>query len=248
MVIIQYDNMTIKIPQNRPLYEQVVNLIETRIITGEFQLGDQLPSESDLAVQYRVSRTVIREAMKTLKERGWVDSQVGKGTFITDNVSRGVSTSIDLMLRMNPAEGFTYLLEVRELLEPPIVALAAKRATEEQIHSLREAVQQMETAMDDPSKVDDFIDCDYAFHTLIAQASGNPLVPLILQPVVALMREQQKFYLYQVKAAKPTAHKYHCLIMQAIENRDPETARLHMFNHIRQVAADMNTAQFNARA
>jgi len=231
--------MTTQFPQSKPLYEQVVELIEARIINGEYRLGDQLPTEFELAAQYRVSRTVIREAMKTLKERGWVDTRVGKGTFVIDNVSRGVGASFDVIVRRNPDLGFEHLIEVRELLEPGIAALAAERASAEQIQAMRQAVEQMEHAANNTADMDDFLAGDYTFHTLMAQATGNPLVPSILQPVVTLMRDQQKYHLYRVKGGYLKSQSHHRLIMEAIENHDPEAARQAMLGHIRQVSADV---------
>lgn len=231
--------MTTQFPQSKPLYEQVVELIESRIINGEYRLGDQLPTEFELAAQYRVSRTVIREAMKTLKERGWVDTRVGKGTFLVDNVSRGVGASFDVIVRMNPDLGFEHLIEVRELLEPGIAALAAERASAEQIQAMRKAVDQMERATNNPADMDDFLAGDYTFHALMAQATGNPLVPSILQPVVTLMRDQQKYHLYRVKGGYLKSQSHHRQIMDAIEAHDSEAARQAMLGHIRQVSADV---------
>ncbi|TLN28578.1 FadR family transcriptional regulator [bacterium] len=233
---------TTQFPQSKPLYEQVVELIEARIISGEYRLGDQLPTEFEMAAQYRVSRTVIREAMKTLKERGWVDTRVGKGTFLVDNVSRGVGASFDVIVRMNPDLGFEHLIEVRELIEPGIAALAAVRASDQQIQAMRAAVEKMENAIEQASAIDDFLTGDYTFHTLLAQSTGNPLVPSILEPVVTLMRDQQKYHLYRVKGGSVKSQNNHRLIMEAIENRDPEAARQHMLDHIRQVRADVQAS------
>lgn len=233
---------TTQFPQSKPLYEQVVELIEARIISGEYRLGDQLPTEFEMAAQYRVSRTVIREAMKTLKERGWVDTRVGKGTFLVDNVSRGVGASFDVIVRMNPDQGFEHLIEVRELIEPGIAALAAVRASDQQIQAMRAAVEKMENAIEQASAIDDFLTGDYTFHTLLAQSTGNPLVPSILEPVVTLMRDQQKYHLYRVKGGSVKSQSNHRLIMEAIENRDPEAARQHMLDHIRQVRADVQAS------
>lgn len=239
VITISSYNMTTQFPQSKPLYEQVVELIEARIINGEYRLGDQLPTEFELAAQYRVSRTVIREAMKTLKERGWVDTRVGKGTFVIDNVSRGVGASFDVIVRRNPDLGFEHLIEVRELLEPGIAALAAERASAEQIQAMRQAVEQMEHAANNTADMDDFLAGDYTFHALMAQATGNPLVPSILQPVVTLMRDQQKYHLYRVKGGYLKSQSHHRQIMDAIEAHDSEAARQAMLGHIRQVSADV---------
>src|SRR6185369_15452748 len=105
---------SVQFPQNKPLSEQVCALIENEIINGTFAVGDKLPTEHELAEMYRVSRTVIREATKILKEKGRLASFVGKGTFVIDETERGIETSLNAMIRMNPETSFSYLIEVRE--------------------------------------------------------------------------------------------------------------------------------------
>ena len=77
-------------------------MVETQIIDGEYRVGDRLPTEFQLASEYKVSRTVIREAMKVLKEKGWIETRPGRGTIVIDNVARGVRSSFDVAMRMDP--------------------------------------------------------------------------------------------------------------------------------------------------
>lgn len=83
VTIILLYNMTIpRLPRNKPLYEQVCELIETRIIEGDLRVGEKLPTENEMAEMYQVSRTVIREAIKALTEKGRIETRVAKGTFV----------------------------------------------------------------------------------------------------------------------------------------------------------------------
>src|SRR2546430_9593267 len=77
--------------------------------------------------QFGVSRTAVREAVKALREKGLVEAYTGRGTFVTDGTSQVVRQSLDLMLRIGQHEGPQYLAELRQILEPEIAALAAKR-------------------------------------------------------------------------------------------------------------------------
>src|SRR3974390_2415427 len=79
------------------LYEQIVQQLEESILKGQLKPGDQLPPERDLAQQFGVSRTAVREAVKALREKGLVEAYTGRGTFITDGTTQSVRQSLYLM-------------------------------------------------------------------------------------------------------------------------------------------------------
>ncbi len=230
----------LQIPQSKPLYEQVVELLEARIMDGDFRVGDKLPTENELASMYMVSRTVVREAIKALRAKGWVETHPGKGTFVVSNIARGVDTSFDSAVRMSPDGGWGHLIEVRQMLEPEIAALAAIRANEEQLSKMRQAVEQMDrTLAEEPQDIHKFLEADFAFHMSMAEATGNPLVLMILNPVVKLMRDLQRYHYSRVKGGGKRSQQNHKLILESVQNRDPESARLHMRMHIQQVREDV---------
>ncbi len=128
------------------LYEQIVQQIEDSIKKGELKAGDQLPAERELAEQFGVSRTAVREAVRALHEKGLLEAHPGRGTFITHGTHQAMRKSVDQILRMDQLEGAQSLAEVREILEPEIAALAAARADEQHLVMMREAVRVMEGA------------------------------------------------------------------------------------------------------
>jgi len=231
---------TSQLPQNRPLSEQVCDLIEEEIIKGTFAVGDKLPTEQELSEMYRVSRTVIREATKILKEKGRLESFVGKGTFVVDHTERAIQTSLNSMLRMNPETSFEYLIEIREILEPAMAALAATNATDQQIQEMENAIQQMDQSLQDDAHKGDFLESDSKFHTLLAEATGNPIIPMLVTPLGHLIRQQQQFMAFEVVGGSVHSQQYHRLIFDAIKQRDPEKARSQMYEHIRQVFKDIH--------
>ncbi len=87
------------------LYEQIVQQVEDSILKGQLKPGDQLPAERDLAQRFGVSRTAVREAVKTLREKGLVEAYSGRGTFVTNGTSQAIRQSLDLMIRINQQEG-----------------------------------------------------------------------------------------------------------------------------------------------
>src|SRR6266403_1044481 len=139
-----------KIVQTLRLYEQIVQQIEDSILKGDLKGGEQLPAERELAQQFGVSRTAVREAMKTLREKGLVEAYAGRGTFVTNETARSMRHTLDRMMRSGPSEGAVHLVEVREILEPEIAALAAKCADEDARSAMRESITVMDAARLDP--------------------------------------------------------------------------------------------------
>ena len=121
------------------LYELIVQQVEESILKGQLKPGDQLPAERDLAQRFGVSRTAVREAVKTLREKGLVEAYSGRGTFVTDGTSHAIRQSLDLLIRINRQEGWTHLAELRYILEPEIAALATPRIEEQLLTTMREA-------------------------------------------------------------------------------------------------------------
>ena len=177
-----------KIVRSSRLYEQIVQQVEESIHKSVLKPGDQLPPERELAQQFGVSRTAVREAVKALREKGLVEAYPGRGTFVTDGTGYSMRQSLDRMLKVGQAEGSGFLAEVREILEPEIAALAAARADQEDLSSMREQVAVMDSARKDP---DAFIEADLDFHLALAEAAANPLILSLIDSIVGLLREQR---------------------------------------------------------
>lgn len=219
------------------LYEQIVAQIEERILNGELRPGDKLPAERELADQFGVSRTAIREAMKALTHSGLVVIQPGRGTFVTDISSKVVRHSFDMLVRGSNETGIKDLIEVREILEPEIAALAAVRAGSEDIESMEEAVRAMDMAMDD---LETFIEADLDFHLALAQGSNNVLIPALIDTLVELLREHRK-RAASVEGGMSRGQPHHKTILAAIKNNDANAARNSMRGHLEQVRKEIET-------
>ena len=150
-----------KTVQSSRLYEQIVQQIEDSILKGTLKTGDQLPAERELAQQFGVSRTAVREAVKALSEKELVEAYSGRGTFVTNGTSQAIRHSLDLMMRINQQDGLAHLVEVRELLEREIAAMAAMRLDGQHLANMRQAVSVMDSALKDP---DAYIEADLDFH------------------------------------------------------------------------------------
>src|ERR1700721_1881625 len=107
-----------KVVQTSRLYQQIVLQIEDSIFKGHLKEGQQLPAERELAQQFGVSRTAVREALKTLGEKGLGGASPGRGTFVTNEAARSMRNTLNRMIRSGTREGAVHLVEVREILEP----------------------------------------------------------------------------------------------------------------------------------
>ena len=227
-----------KVVQTSRLYQQIVQQIEESIDKGDLKEGDQLPAERDLAQQFGVSRTAVREAVKTLREKGLVEAYAGRGTFITNGSTNSIRNTLDRMIRNGPLEGTVHLAEMREILEPEIAFLAAKRADQETISAMQESISVMDAARMDPEA---FIEGDLDFHLALAEAAGNPLILSLIDSIVGLLREQ-RMRTYYTEGGPERGQYHHKRILEAIEHRDPQGARDAMRAHLRQVRADSSEA------
>jgi len=226
-----------KIVRSSRLYEQIVQQVEESIQKGQLKPGDQLPPERELAEQFGVSRTAVREAVKALREKGLVEAYPGRGTFITDGTSYTIRQSLDRMMRTGN-EGFAFLAEVRQILEPEIAALATTRADDEALEAMRKQVEIMDTAKEDP---DSFIEADLDFHLALAEAAANPIILSLIDSIVGLLREQ-RMGIFQVEGGPERGQYHHKKILQAVEHRDAAGAREAMKAHLTQVGDDSRHA------
>jgi GntR family transcriptional repressor for pyruvate dehydrogenase complex len=219
------------------LYEQIVQQVEDAILKGQLKPGDQLPAERDLAHSFGVSRTAVREAVKTLREKGLVEAYSGRGTFVTNGTSHSIRQSLDLMIRINPLEGSANLAELRLVLEPEIAALAAARIEEQLLSTMREAVEEMDRSLRDP---DAYVEADLDFHLALAEAAGNPLILSLLDSIVGLLREQRS-RIFNVDGGPERGQFHHKRILAAVEQGNPEAAREAMRAHLQQVLEDSSS-------
>lgn len=223
-----------KLVQTSRLYEQIVQQIEESIMKGELKQGEQLPAERELARRFGVSRTAVREAIKALHEKGLVEAYSGRGTFITNGTSHAIRQSLDRIIKIGQPDGSACLVELREILEPGIAALAATRAEEQHFATMREAIDVMDRARQDP---DAFIEADLDFHLSLAEAAGNPLILSLIDSIVDLLREQ-RMRIFRIEGGPERGQYHHKRILEAVEHRDPLGAREAMRAHLQQVRED----------
>ena len=220
--------------QSARLYEQITAQIEERIMDGDLECGDKLPSELELADQFGVSRTAVREAIKALRAKGLVEVQPGRGTFVTDGSSQVLRSSLGQVLKISDEGRLDNLIEIREILEPKIAALAAERAKETDIQAMQAAIEAMDLTMDDAEA---FIEADLAFHLALSHASNNVLIPLLIDPILDILQEQ-RIRIFKMEKGSERGQYHHKRILASIVDGDPKAAYDAMEDHLTQVRKD----------
>lgn len=199
--------------------EAVFSAIRDAIETGELPVGSKLSPETVLATQYAVSRSVIREALRSCAALGLTETHTGKGTFVI-----ATHTARDRVLGTFSARS---LMEARPHIEIPAAQFAATRATTEQLNQLRGIIDAMEVE-DDPEM---WVTLDAGFHALIATASGNGVFERVVNDIREAMVNQSET-INLITGRQHPSHTEHREILAAIEAGDGPAAGHAMAAHL----------------
>jgi DNA-binding FadR family transcriptional regulator len=213
------------------LNEEVSRQIARRIVLGDFPVGTTLPAESELIASFGVSRSVIREALRSLDECGMIAIRHGRRTVIAPHEEWDVLNR--LVLTAYREEGLIGPLlrdsqRVRRILEPAIAAEAAERATPALLSALAASLERQEALLDTP---DAFLEEDFNFHNLLATATGNRILARMLSAISDLLHISREVTNQQPNAV-PRGLTWHRRIYDAVRAGDPERAHRAMLDHI----------------
>ena len=200
--------------------------------SGVWQTGEQIPSERSLIEEFGVSRIAIREALSMLKGLGVVDVGHGRRTRVKSVDAATLSQLLPLMLIGGGQQTFDQVFEVRLALESQTATLAARRRTPEQLKRLEELRDEFRSAMNDGGDRSAQV-VDLEFHLQIAQASGNPLFPTLLDALAGFVSFAQKESCRNDPIRGQRAVLAHETIVDAIRDQDADRARVEMESHLR---------------
>ena len=219
------------ITQRGNLAEIVVGELTARIDSGLYSPGEQPPSSARLCEEFGVSRTVIREALTSLKVGGRVTTRQGAGVFVSDKDVKTLNFEIS---RIDDIRSAMQILELRLGVEMQSVALAATRRTPEALAEIARAYDHLENLDTDDAEVE--ARADYDFHLAIARATRNPHFPSFLEAVI---REINFDLLLKHRRPISASRNYlkkinreHAAILAAITQGDPHAARHALVAHL----------------
>lgn len=212
------------------LYGQILE----QFATGILKLGDKLPSEAEIAGAFGVSRPVVRQALNRLRADGIIHSRQGAGSFVT----RVPSAHLTDFTRSSDIADTFRSLEARLALEPNIARLAAERRSRAQMAAIAAAMKALKAAFADGTPGEDE---DFAFHRAVAEATDNAIFVELLETIGGRTRRFMSTALGLTRLGSEERRRQvlheHTMILDAIEARDGETARLTMAFHLTQARA-----------
>ncbi|MCY8230729.1 FadR family transcriptional regulator [Priestia endophytica] len=207
------------------------------IKNGDLKPGDKLDSVWQLAENFQVGRSAIREALSALRAMGLIEMRQGEGTFVREFDPSMISLPITTAVLMKK-EDIENLLEVRKVLEVGASGAAASKRTEEDLINMKNILEKMLNSVGDEELGEK---ADFQFHLAVAKASQNPLLVGLMNNVGEMMlqsmRETRRVWLYSKETTSQRLYDEHMQIYKAIEAMDVRRAQDLMISHLMSVEA-----------
>jgi len=227
MKIMQEQLHTIK---RRGLHEDIVQQFHELINRGKLLPGERLPSERDLACQFNVSRSSVREAIRSMELQGLVVSKPGSGTFISELYEDSIGDLVAAAIRAE-TKRLSDIFEIRHLMEPAIAGLAAVRASKDDLQNMRQILQTQRKQVENGETG---VESDTAFHFALALATHNTaLVSMVnaIEDILTKSRDQS----LQRPGRPERSLESHLQILTMIEQGDSNNAVTAMDHHLTMV-------------
>ena len=229
--------------QNK-IFEDVVAQIQEAILSGQLKPGDALPPERELKELLRVSRGTLREALRVLEQKGLIEIKLGTGggPMVKDLSDDQMRDTLALLIRHQKVS-LVHLAEFRTGVEGEVAALAAKRATSQDIKELEELLDKARShAKRGAGAAEEFLAVDKEIHLRLARISGNPIYLLIHTSIHGNIDKYYERFLDMQGAALQANVRDLELLIAAIAAGDSEQARSVAAGHVKRFSARMRKA------
>ncbi len=210
------------------LTDEAIEKIKDLIVTGKLRPGDRLPKEPVLAGRLGLSRNSLREAVRALALVRVLDVRQGDGTYVTSLEPELLLDAMKFVLEFHRDKTLLQLLEVRRILEPAAVAMAAVQMSDEEIAGLGVTLEK--ATLDTP--VDAFVQADIEFHRHLASGSGNQVLCSIIEGLVAPTTRARVWRGLTQEHALERSLMEHRMMYNAVAERNAELARSWATIHI----------------
>jgi len=219
------------------LSDSVINAIKKKVAENNFKPGDKFYSENELSKLLEVSRSSIREAIRILEATGYVTVRQGKGIFIADFDSQKFEPFVN-WLKSNEQHILDHF-EVRLIIEPKAAALAAEKADAEDIRKMEEALAQFDLFAERKDNTE-IIKWDRKFHRWLAGSTKNSTLHVLMKSVTTSLPDGWISSLHTPGRIEKTTHE-HRVILEAIKNRDKNSAEKAMARHLENALSDIRS-------
>lgn len=207
--------------------QRVVSALHDYIINGNLKPGTELPPESEMAKQLKVSKFSMREALRVAQAQGLVEISQGRRTRVADISVEPLTDIMQLLLRRSE-NVLLELTEARKCLECYIVRLATERAEPKHIEAMQATIDELKQHRDNVTYC---VEQDLEFHNIMVKASNNRVFEIMLAPLAELLKQSRMETLHISGVQK--AIEEHSLILDAIRKRDPDLAEASMNHHLK---------------
>ncbi len=217
-----------------PSATRLLALLRKMIDEGDWKSGERIPTERDLAQQFRSARNTVRRALKVLEEEGRIFREVGRGTFVTSSPR----SQPDYLARRIESASPLEIMEVRLMVEPQATELAAARANGAELDAMTSCLDHSEAA----ATIADFEMWDGLFHQALIAACRNQLLIDIYDAINAV-RRQAEWAALKERAMTPDhrvrMQTQHRRILNALRARDAKLAAAEMLRHLQDVMRNL---------
>lgn len=220
------------VPRAPSLSDKVAEQLTEAIVSKQILPGERLPSERELGDRFKVSRTVVREAVRSLAARGLVSVTSGRGVEVNEFGSGGVTASMSLLMRGHERLDYGKVNEVRTAVEVQVAGLAAQRARPEDLQRLERICNDHEHSLE-RGNLEAASEFDFQFHRELTRAADNELLLAMLDSISEVLREVR----HQSIAAPHVGEdglRAHRRILKWVSAGKPEQAREAMTDHLAQ--------------
>jgi DNA-binding FadR family transcriptional regulator len=221
-----------------PISTSVANRIRDMILMERrYSPKDKLPNEHELAEELQVSRTSIREAIKTLEAMGLLRVERGRGTFV-NNYPQTRDDPFGISYLEDKKKLVTHWFEMRLSIEPNMVRLACERCSEDEMQAIVASEREAAVCIEQEQ---DFIRADQKFHAAILTATHNSVIELMLPTIASAIEDTLRTSLYAklLECSRENALRNHHLIAIFMQQRDADGAALAMYCHLKRGMADI---------
>ena len=222
-------------PRQARIFQHIADEIQKAILDGRLKAGDQLPPEMKLKEMFDTSRGSIREALRVLEQKGLLDIKTGVagGAIVRSPDYSQVTESLNLLVQSQKVT-LNHLLEFRQEVEGTVAALAAKRATIEDLSLLKDLLKQARGLLGRAeTNGDKLLEIDTKLHVGIAKISGNPVFVAVLRMVHENILNTYDWLALKSSYALNSNFKDMEILVQAIEMKNHERARSLAQEHVR---------------
>ena len=217
--------------ERKQVYTTIIDRLNAMIRRGELRPGERLPPERTLAALLGVSRANLRQAFQALAERKIIESRRGDGTYLLASFESLLPTDI-ILDTIGQQQGLVeHVLEFRQILEPQVAALAARRVTDPELDRLKILVCDQQRALLAGQADSSF---DAAFHRLLAECAHNPVLAQMMAAVEPILNTTRASWL-QSEGRRQASVEGHLRIIDALEKGDEKEARLAMAGHLAEI-------------